>query len=418
MLAPPGPKGCYRPKLVQMTACADMDDQLGPELGTRLAKELGAALRRRPAQELRLAGAIRLLVSSCERLREAAAAGLDLLVRRNSLDRPLFGACIRGLAECGDPRIVPVVKKALALEEGGGLLTLAAAAFVDAPELGEHLARLAASRSPHTAFAAEAARLARGESDGSLLVSIAPRIKESHRIDLCNQFILPLVWSKRSLPGMDGGLAVLRDTERHLGRWLLLAELGQRAGDQQPLAEAKERVGQGSPGARAAWHLVTWALDSTQEIPDIRPTLELVARLSDRPSAERDVAFLFRMAAAGLVSTRPMLESLLKSPVLSTELSTRAAGFLLRDHGRDDLERRLVELAKSAGREHLRGLAVAVLRDARPSALSQVPADFSRSRQVHNAAWSALTRLAEAEGRSSPVVDEPTYRRVQLGWLD
>ena len=46
--------------------------------------------------------------------------------------------------------------------------------------------------------------------------------------------------------------------------------------------------------------------------PTTRPTLELIARLSDRPSADRDTTFLFRMARAGAPSARPMLETLVQ----------------------------------------------------------------------------------------------------------
>ena len=399
-----------------MTVLADIDAVLGPELSSRLAAELSAALRRRPAQEARLAGALRVVCPRSERLREASAAALDVLIRRNSLERPLYWSCLRALSDCDDARIGPVLQKALSLEEGGGIGTLAAAAQVSTPLLAEALARLATSRSPHIAFAAEIARVARGESEGQLLESIAPRIKESYRIDLCTQLVLPLVWTRRAFPGIAPALAVLRDTERHLGRWLLLAELGQRSGDLQPLTEARRNAGEGPGSARAAWSLVAWALQPDGPQPAVRPTLELVARLSDRPSADRDLTFLFRMASARLSTTKLMLESLIKSPVLSSEIATRAAGFLLRDHGRDDLERRLVDLTRSAKREPLRGLGLAVLRDARASALEGLALDLSRSRQVQNVAWSALVRLGGTDG--ALLADEPTFRRVQLGWPD
>ena len=64
--------------LVPMTRSADLDEMVGRELGTRLSVELGAALRRRPAQEASLAGVLRVLIGNCERLREASAAALDV----------------------------------------------------------------------------------------------------------------------------------------------------------------------------------------------------------------------------------------------------------------------------------------------------------------------------------------------------
>jgi hypothetical protein len=411
-------KSVIVPQFMSATPSSDLDDRLGSELSHRLAMELEAALRRRPPHEVRLAGALRIMIPESEQLREAASAALDILVRRNTVDRPIYGACLRALAESQDERAVPILKRALLLEEGGGLGTLSAALFVRANELCEPLARLAGSRSPHTAFAAEVARISRGEADGRLLAAIAPRIKESHRIELCTGLFLGVVWSGRSLPGISAALSVLRDTERHLGRWLLLAQVAARSGDATPLAEAQANSEQGPSSAQAAWSLVVWALSPESNAPVARPTLELLARLSDRPSAERDLSFLFRMAEAGLASTKPMLESLVKSPVLSSELSIRAAGYLLRDYQRGDLERRLVDVVRSAKREPLRGLALAVLHDARQKNMPEISLDFARSRQIHTATWSWLVRLADHRKTNGPITTEPVYRRLQLGWLD
>jgi hypothetical protein len=147
--------------------------------------------------------------------------------------------------------------------------------------------------------------------------------------------------------------------------------------------------------------------------------MEIVARLSDRPSAERDLSFLFRMAHANALTARTMLESLCKAQHLGSESAVRAAGYLLRqDTDRLDLQRRLLDVVRSTKREELRGLALAVLHAARPEAAMDVAPDFVRSRQLQNAVFSTLVRL-EQKGR--PVADllsEPVYRRGQLGWLD
>lgn len=397
---------------------SELDDQPGSELSHRLAMELEAALRRRPSHEVRLAGALRVLIPESERLRDAATAALDVLVRRGAVDRPIYGACLRALAETEDERAVPILKRALLLDEGGGLGTLTAALFVPSRELCEPLARLAGARSPHTAFAAEVARVGRGDADGQLLEAIAPRIKESHRIDLCTGLFLGVVWAGRALPGIAAALSVLRDTERHLGRWLLLAQVAARSGDSSPLAEAQANCDRGPSSAQAAWSLVVWALSPQGETPAVKPNLELLARLSDRPSSERELSFLFRMAEAGLASAKPMLETLVKSPVLGSEPSVRAAGYLLRDHHRHDLERRLVDAVRSAKREPLRGLALAVLRDAKAQSLPEASLDLTRSRQIHTAAWSWLVRRAERSKTTGPIATEQLYRRLQLGWLD
>ncbi len=403
--------------LVPMTRSADLDEMVGPEIGTRLSLELGAALRRRPAQEASLSGLLRLLVGPCGRLREAAAASLDVLVRRATLDRPLYAALLRSMVEARDPRVIGPLVRALGLDDGGGLVTIASAALSDDAALMEPLAHLASSRSPHVAFAADLARVARGESDGRLLLAVAPRIKESHRIDLSNLLFLPLLRHRRTVPSAVPALEILRDSERHLGRWLCIAELTQLSGNDAALAEAKRLATQGPTSARIAWSLVAWALAPHEDCVS-RPTLDLVARLSDRPSAERDLSFLFRMAGASLTTARLMLETLVKPPTLATDQAVRAAAHLVGRYGREDLVKRLVDTAKSAKREPLRGLAMAAIADCHSASLCDVTADLVKSRHHATVGFAILVRLAKMREDSTPIVTETTYRRLQLGWTD
>jgi hypothetical protein len=403
--------------LVPMNRSADLDKMVGPELGLRLSVELEAALRRRPAQEASLGGLLRLLVGQCEVLREAAAAALDVLVRRNTLGRPLYAALLRSLVDAKDPRVTAPLGRALSLEDGGGLATIAAAALSDEPALADLLTHLASSRSPHVAFAADLARVARGESDGELLSAVAPRIKESHRIDLSNLMFLPLVRHKRRVPHAIAALEILRDSERHLGRWLCIAELTQLAESAGALAASRRFACEGPPTARAAWSLVAWALEPQVDCTT-RPTLEMMARLSDRPSAERDLSFLFRMAEARLSTAKPMLESLVKPSALTTDAALRAAGHLARDFGRGELVARLIDTARSAKREPVRGLALAAIADCQQSLVNEVGTDLVKSRHHATAGFATLVRLAILRGDPSPIVTEATYRRLQLGWAD
>ncbi len=392
--------------------------ELSEAAASRLAAELSAALKRRPEDEAAVAGVLHVLVPYSEPLREAAAAALDYLFRRGAQDRPLYAACLRALVECRDPRVIGVLSKALALEDGGGLGCLAAAALLDAPELTESLARLATVRSPQTAFAAELARVARGESEGQLLVQVAPRIKESHRVELCERMLLAMIWGRRPCPGAGPALAILRDQERHLGRWLLFAELASLSGDRGPAEQARSLASDGPSSSRLGWTLLSWALSPGVSLPTLRPTLEVLARLSDRPSAERDLTFVFRLADARLPQLRPLLEGLVKEGVLDDSRAVRAAGFLLRDHGREDLGRRLVELVKSQRREPLRGLALAVLADAQPALLDGLSVELTRSRKLRCVGWALLVEQSRLAGPGHPVIDEPRYRRLELGWLD
>jgi len=343
------------------------------------------------------------------------ADAIETLVTRGSYTRPVYAAAVRALAEAGDPRVVPALNRALTSDDAGGMASLSAACFTDDSGLADSLIRVATSRNAHVAFGAEVARVARGETGGEHLSSLAPMIKESHRIELCCELFVPLL-SRDKLPaGIAPALAVLRDAERHLGRWLVLAEIATRAGDPGPLAQAREKSEEGPASARAAWAMVAWALSNGgTPPPDVRPTLELVARLSDRPSSDRDPAFLYRLAGARAPAARPMLEGVAKGQ-LSSDVAIRAAMHLARDYGRADLKGALAAAAKSSKREALRGLATAALHDAgeREGALALAPS-LCQSRQLTTAGWGALL-LTASNGKLANVVTEPTFRRVQLG---
>lgn len=394
-------------------------DALDGEIQARLRSDLRSALRRRPAQETRLAGAFRALAPISKGLEGDLIAALDTMVRRSSFERPLYAALVRSLAQGQNPAAADVIARALASEESGGLPTLSAACFCRNPALNEALARAATSRHAHIAFAAEVARLARGDSDGAAVNSLAPKIKESHRIALCLELLVPLLAAPPLPRGIVPALAVLRGSERHLGRWLLLAEIGARAGDEACRAEAKTRAQTGPESARAAWALVTWALSPEGVSPNVRPTVELVARLSDRPSADKDPTFLFRFAAARAPSARPMLEALAKSTLLGDECAVRAMLHLCRDYGQERFREQLGVIARAPRKDALRGLAAAALYDVgeRAPAL-QAAQELEKSRNLSAIGWRALLLAREAARLSGAVVTELSYRRIQLGWVE
>jgi hypothetical protein len=195
----------------------------------------------------------------------------------------------------------------------------------------------------------------------------------------------------------------------------------------------------GPSSARAAWSLVAWALSETAAsgqtpardavaAPQTRPTVELVARLSDRPSADRDTTFLFRMARARAAVAKPMLEALARPLPLADDVSLRAAMFLARDHNRDDLRDALVEAALHPKKEELHGLAVATLWDVglRERARDMTD-DLLASKVIGNVAWGALVRAAATRaavangagiGDDESVVTEAPFRWIQWGWLE
>lgn len=384
----------------------------------RVVTEIDAALKRRPVSESKLAGAARVMAPSAAPVRGALAAAADVMARRKSFDRELWAGAVRALAEAGDKRVVPVLGHALAAEDGGGFATLSAACFTDDAALSAPLARVAASRHAHVAFAAEVARLARGEPSGAHLASVAPMIKESHRIALCVEIFVPLARAKALPPGIAPALAVLRDAERHLGRWLVLAEVATRAGDRAPLEEARSKAVVGPESSRAAWAFVAWALEPSQAAPAARPTSELIARLSDRPSSDKDTTFLFRLGDARIASARTMLEALVRTQPLGEETAVRAARCLARGYGRPDLVAPLAEVATDAERDHLRGLAAAALWDVgdQERALA-LAGELVESKALCSAVWAALVLGASLDPNGEVLV-EPRFRRLQWGWTE
>jgi hypothetical protein len=408
---------------------------------SRFEDELDAAMKRKPTSEVKLGGALRAVGRLSPALRSTVLEAAQVMVRRGSYARELYGASVRMLAEAEERSLPGLLKSALAADDAGGNPTLSAACFCRDASLAPALAKLAASRQSHLAFGAETARVCRRESNGAHLVAIAPMIKESHRISLCVDLFVPLARSAPVPVHVGPALGVLRGAERHLGRWLVLADVAVKAGDDGPLTEATQKAQVGPASARAAWSLVAWALSETRARvtpngappppPATRPTVELVARLSDRPSADRDTTFLFRMAQARAASCKPMLEGLVRSVPLADEISVRAASYLARDHGREDMKDALLDCALNSKRDELRGLAVAALWDAGtgPSrvATREKARDLSdelvSSRCLSSVAWGALVRAAHAtaEARGDDafvVVTETDLRWIQWGWLE
>src|SRR5262249_31150334 len=152
--------------------------------------------------------------------RDALAAAANVLVRRRSFGRSLYAGTIRALAESNHRAAAGLLRDALGATDAGGLSTLSAACFVPDVCLSKPLARASSARHAHITFACEVARLARGEPTGAHLASIAPKIKESHRIALCGELFVPLVRASCLPIAIAPALAVLRSAERHLGRWL------------------------------------------------------------------------------------------------------------------------------------------------------------------------------------------------------
>src|SRR5687768_12528891 len=98
-------------------------------LQRRLASDLDGALKRRPADESRLAGALRTIAPLSAPLRHAMLNAVQVLVRRKSFDRDLYSASVRALVDANEKGIVPQLAAALACDDAGGNATLSAACF-------------------------------------------------------------------------------------------------------------------------------------------------------------------------------------------------------------------------------------------------------------------------------------------------
>jgi hypothetical protein len=201
-----------------------------------------------------------------------------------------------------------------------------------------------------------------------------------------------------------------------------MAEIAHRGGDTRPLVEARQKTTSGPDSSRAAWSLVAWALDPAAGTSGTRPTSELVARLSHRPSADRDAGFLFRLAQAKLDVARPMLEALARTKPLGDDVALRAAFVLAKSYDRAAFGKDVLEMAERSDRDDLRGLAAAALWDlgerARAVALAEA---LAHSEELSAQVWAALIHAAaSAPTAKQPreLVTETTFRRVQLGWLE
>jgi len=388
-------------------------------LEQRLISWVGKVVRRKPSSEARVAAALRVAAPHCAKLRVSLLEAVAVLIGRGSFDRPLYGAAIRALADAGERRLPPLVAEALAGKSSGGLATLAAAASCNSVKVGEALARSASNKHPEIAFAAALAQRLRAEGEASLLLSAAARLKESARIELCTELLAPLVLVTDAEPELPRGAApamkVLRDAERHLGRWLVFARAGLACDDASALVEADARAKTGSSSARAAWSLLAWALASDRSIPEVRPTTEIVARLSDRPTSERDMSFLFRLADVRAPAASGLLESMGSGP-LSGPDGVRAAAELARQYDIGEALDPVVRLLDEGKHGELHGLAVAALwSGGRDVEARQRAERLSEARSLSVCLWGGL--VLKGRRLDGPLISESRFRRLERGMV-
>jgi hypothetical protein len=241
------------------------------------------------------------------------------------------------------------------------------------------------------------------------VATVAPKIKESHRLALCAELFRAPPRQRRPAGEHRRGAARAARRGAAPGRWLVFAEVAVRAGDRVPLEEARERAATGPESSRIAWTLLAWAL-ADGEPPAVRPSVELVARLSDRRAtiAIRPSCSARRRAAPAV---RSLLEHLVRGAGLRGPTAVRAALYLVRDHAREDLRRELWSVAGNKQLEALRGLAYAAPRRRGGSG--------ERRRSVGAAApqppaptvtWAVLARARAQGGLTGDLVTERRFR--------
>jgi hypothetical protein len=125
-----------------------------------------------------------------------------------------------------------------------------------------------------------------------------------------------------------------------------------------------------------------------------------------------------------------MLETFVRTLPLADENGIRAALYLARDFGRDDLRAALAEAAVSCKREELRGMAAAALWDTSPASggegaqkmrerARELAEELLLSRILSNTAWAALIRAAsKGSPNGHAVLTESLFRWIQWGWLE
>jgi hypothetical protein len=93
--------------------------------------------------------------------------------------------------------------------------------------------------------------------------------------------------------------------------------------------------------------------------------------------------------------------------------------YLARDHGRSEMRKALVEAA-TGKRDEIRGVAAAALWDLGEHELARKVAEQAEAgRSLSSLTWAALVSAAAA-GRlgADSLLAEPTFRRVQWGWIE
>ena len=112
--------------------------EIPEDVARRLADDVDSALKKRPANEAKLAGALRVLAPFSATLRDVLAETQATLTKKAAFDRELYATSVRAGVEAGDKRAGATLALALATDDAGGLTSLSAACFCKAAACLQH----------------------------------------------------------------------------------------------------------------------------------------------------------------------------------------------------------------------------------------------------------------------------------------
>jgi hypothetical protein len=386
----------------------------------RLRGGVAASLKRRSVHEPTIAGLCRVWSQVSENVRDLLADCSTHLLQKRAWDRPLLLSAMHSLAACQDERVLPTIQHLLDERTYTSLAAYSVAGTLKHSDLRKVLERNAVSRPTHLAFASELARVLRGEAQSRRLAEMAAKIKEYHRISLCASMFVPLEFAHCVQPELVPTLRIFCDVERNLGRWLVFAQIAHRSGEVAVIEEAKHRKNQATSNNRVVWSLVNWVLEH-DAVLDVRPSMTALARLSDRPVQERDLLILFRLAEQRVRVAKDVLLRL-AAPVLHAlacdPVALRAVAALAIHYQHESCLTRLKELVFDQSCS-CRGLAAALLYDSGETEMAlQITNTMNEEPNWEQFAWACLVQVNSAFPRSTPIVNELTFRRLNRGWLD
>lgn len=378
----------------------------------RLREALRGVMARRGEREVVAASVVRHLAGVSTSVRRLLAEAAGELSSRGSFDRPVMHAALYAsnlLGASGE-----MITLAALASENAPWSAFVAASQSSATAVCQAVSRLSARTQGHLGFGAAFVRSLTGDdAAGKRATELAVMLKEAHRVRWIDEFAMPVL-ARNVLPSRSVArtLEALRGVERHLGRWLRLGELELACGGESVADGCRRGREASSVPSRHVWSWIEWLLSRGACRASAPPRLsrDVINKLSDRPSASRDLSFLHRVGDLGVAPAADPLAIVGRSG--KSPDAVRALLTLVTRYGRTDRIERLRTIA-ARGTDAARGVAAAALWDLgdRNAALELVD-ELVISKSLANVGWGALIRVAHLTGDGHPIVSETAVRRL------